>query len=134
MDFLAYISTPQNTPETPGQVLKLNLTRGRLTGGFLYFPSGAAGTLHFVAKIGGTQILPFSPGQSYRLDDCVVPLSIGVDLLEPPFSIDCITWNDSSSYTHALTVCFFLTPSAKKRSIIKRIENVFSGTDGYQKS
>ncbi len=134
MDFLAYISTPKNTSETPGQVLKLNLTRGRLTGGFLYFPSGAAGTLHFVAKIGGTQILPFSPGQSYRLDDCVVPFSLGIDLLEPPFLIDCVTWNDSTSQAHALTVCFFLTPSAKKRSIIKRIENVFSGTEGYQKS
>ncbi len=134
MDFLAYISTPKNTPEIPGQVLKLHLTRGRLTGGFLYFPSGAAGTLHFVAMIGGTQILPFSPGQSYRLDDCVVPFSLGIDLLEPPFSVDCVTWNDSNNHVHALSVCFFVLPAGKKRTIIQVTKNLFSGTEGYHKS
>ncbi len=134
MDFLAYISTPKNTPEIPGQVLKLHLTRGRLTGGFLYFPSGAAGTLHFVAMIGGTQILPFSPGQSYRLDDCVVPFSLGIDLLEPPFSVDCVTWNDSNNHPHALSVCFFVLPAGKKRTIIQVTKNLFSGTEGYHKS
>ena len=133
MDFLAYISTPKDTPEIPGQVLKLHLTRGRLIGGFLYFPSGAAGTLHFIARIGGTQILPFSPGQSYRLDDCVIPFSLDIDLLEPPFSVDCVTWNDSTNYAHVLSVCFFVSPSGKKRSIIKRINNAFSGTEGYLK-
>ena len=134
MDFLAYISTPKNTLEIPGQILKLHLTRGRLTGGFLYFPSGPAGTLHFLARIAGHQIIPFSPGESYRLDDCVIPFSLGIDLLEPPFFVDCVTWNDSNSHAHVLTVCFFVSPSDKKRSIIKRIKNPFSGTDGYQKS
>jgi len=134
MDFSAFISTPKNTTVAEPKTTIIHLTRGRLTGGFLYFPSGPAGTLHFLARIGLHQILPFSPGQDYRLDDCVIPFSLGIDLLEPPFSLDCITWNDSNNHAHVLTVCFFVSPSDKKRSIIKRIKNPFSGTDGYQKS
>lgn len=134
MDFSAYISTPKNTTGASPKVTTIHLTRGRLEGGFLFFPSGPAGTLHLVAKIAGHQILPFTPGQDFRLDDCVIPLSLGIDMLEPPFYIDVITWNDSSTYSHALTICFFLSPSTKKRFIVDTVKNLFSATDGYQKS
>lgn len=134
MDFLYYISTPKNTPSIPGQVLKVHLTRGRLTGGFLFFPSGPAGKLHFLARLCGHQMLPFSPGENYRLDDCVVPFSLEIDMLEPPFDLDIVTWNDSNNHAHALTVCFFLSPAPRKRHLIASIKNAFSGTNGYQKS
>lgn len=134
MDFLAYISTPKNTPESSPLVTELRLTRGRLTGGFLYFPSGPAGTLHFYARIGVHQILPFNTGQNFLLDDCVVPFTLGIDLVEPPFSVDCITWNDSTLYAHALTVCFSLYPKGKKNHNLKSLVNEFAGTNGYQKS
>ncbi len=134
MDFSSYISTPKNTAEASPKITPLALTRGRLTGGFLYFPSGPAGLLHFLARRGGHQFLPFSPGENYRLDDCVVPLSLGIDILEPPFSIDIVTWNDSNNHAHVLTVCFFLKPTHRKKHLITTIKNAFAGTDGYQKS
>lgn len=134
MDFLAYISTPKNTPESSPKITTLQLTKGRLIGGFLFFPSGPSGVLHFLARIAGHQILPFSPGENYRLDDCVVPFSIGIDLLEPPFQITLVTWNDSNNHAHVLTCCFFLNPSDKKKFNFARIKNAFSGTNGYQKS
>ncbi len=134
MDFLAYISTPKNTPESSPKLTTLQLTKGRLTGGFLYFPSGPAGTLHFLARQAGHQILPFSPGENFRLDDCVVPFSMGIPLSEPPFEITLVTWNDSNNHAHALTCCFFLDPSVKKKFNFERIKNAFSGTEGYQKS
>lgn len=133
MDFSLYISTPKETPESSPKISTLYVTRGRLTGGFLYFPSGPAGTLHFLARIGVHQILPFNARENFRLDDCVIPFSLGINLLEPPFYIDCVTWNDSVLYSHALTVCFFLEPSAKKRFTLNAIKNAFSGTNGYQK-
>ena len=133
MDFTRYISTPKNTTEADPLSTAFNLTRGRLTGGFLYFPSGPAGNLHFLAKIGAHQILPFNTGENYRLDDCVVPFSLGIDLLEPPFSISCITWNDSTLYSHALTVCFFLDPKGKKKYDLNTLINDFAGTEGYHK-
>ena len=133
MDFLFYISTPTENKESNPKVSPLRLTKGRLTGGFLYFPSGPAGTLHFIARVGLHQILPFNPGENYRLNDCVIPFSLGVGLLEPPFIVDCITWNDSTDYPHALTVCFFLAPSGKKKFSLDRLKNAFSGTEGYSK-
>ncbi len=134
MDFSAQISTPKNTSGATPKITTIRLTRGRLTGGFLFFPSGPAGTLHLIAKISGHQVLPFTPGQDFSLDDCVINFSLGIDILAPPFDIDVITWNDSNNHAHTLTVCFFLSPSAKKRFIANMVENLFSATDGYQKS
>lgn len=134
MDFVLYINTPKDTPKNAPKITKLKITAGRLTGGFLYFPSGAAGTLHFQARIGLHQILPFNSDENYRLDDCVVPFSLGIDILEPPFQIDCVTWNESISYAHALTVCFFLSPSKRKRFGIDTLKKAFSISNGYQKA
>lgn len=127
MDFLKYISTPANTPESDPLVTTLKLTKGRLSGGFIFFPTGPAGLLHFRAQIGAHQIIPFTPGENYRLNDCVVPFHLKIDLPQPPYKIDCITWNDSTEYSHALTVCFFLTHLGKSKhdlqSLIEELTN-----------
>lgn len=81
MDFAKYIETPANTTRADPLITSVPLTRGRLTGGFLYFPSGPAGKLHFLARIAAHQIIPFNTGESLRLNDCVVPFSLGIDLL-----------------------------------------------------
>ncbi len=133
MDFVQYISTPVGKDVSNPLTTTLKLTRGRLTSGFLFFPSGPAGTLHFLAKIGTHQIIPFNTGQNLRLDDCVVPFTLGIDLLEPPFQVECITWNDSTQYPHVLTVCFSLEPKLKKKYDLKTLINQFSGTKGYHK-
>lgn len=108
MDFLRYISTPITATEASPLITKLPLTKGRLIGGFLYFPDGPAGNLHFLARIGTHQILPYNTGENFRLNDCAVPFSLGIDLKDPKSVVDLVTWNDSLSLTHVLTVCFFL--------------------------
>lgn len=115
MDFLKYISTPKNTPESSPLVSTLKLTSGLLSGGFVYFPTGPAGLLHFQARRGVHQIIPFNTGENYRLNACIVPFHLKIDLLEPPYCIDCVTWNASTEYDHALTVCFFLDPRGEGR-------------------
>ena len=92
MDIVQYISTPKNTTESDPLVTTIKLTKGRLTGGSIYFPSGPAGKLHFLARMGVHQVIPFNTGQNLRLDDCVFPFSLGFDLTEPPFHLDCETW------------------------------------------
>ena len=134
MDFSSHIVTPKNTSSASPLITNIHLTKGRLTGGFLFFPPGPAGTLHIIAKISGHQILPFTAGENYHLDDCVIPFSIGIDLLEPPFLIDCITWNDSTLYSHLLNICFFVRPPKPKRFKFDKVANLFSSTNGYQKS
>ena len=121
MDFIQYISTPVGKTEADPLITTIKLSRGRLVGGFVYFPSGPAGTLHFLARIGIHQIFPFNTGQNLRLDDCVVPLSFGIDLLEPPYEVDLVTWNDSTQYAHVLTVCFSLDPRREKKYDLKTL-------------
>ena len=121
MDFVEYISTPADTTEAEPLVTTLKLTRGRLTGGAVYFPAGPAGTLHVLFRIAGHQICPFNRGQNLRLNDCVFPLSIGIDILEPPYQVDIVTWNDSTLYAHALTISLQLQPRARKNQTLKQI-------------
>jgi hypothetical protein len=125
MDILQYISTPHDTTEADPLQTTVKLTRGRLTGGSIYFPSGPAGKLHFIARIGEHQIIPFNTGQNIRLDDAVLPLSIGIDLLEPPYELLCETWNDSTLYAHVLTLVLHLEPMIDKENDIKSLINKF---------
>jgi len=125
MDILQYISTLKNTTEADPLVTTIKLTKGRLTGGALYFPSGPAGKLHFLARMGVHQIIPFNTGQNLRLDDCVFPFSLGFDLLEPPFELDCETWNDSTLYDHVLTLILNIEPMIDEEHDIKTLINKF---------
>lgn len=125
MDILQYISTPKNTLEADPLITTVKLTRGRLTGGSLFFPSGPAGKLHFLARVGVHQLIPFNTGQNLSLDDCVLPLSLGIDLLEPPFELVCETWNDSTLYDHALTLVINIEPMLDEDHDIKTLINKF---------
>ncbi len=125
MDILQYISTPKETTEADPLITTIKLTKGRLAGGALYFPSGPAGKLHFIARMGVHQIIPFNTGQNLRLDDCVFPLSLGIDLLEPPFELICETWNDSTEYAHALTLVLNIEPMLDEDHDIKTLINKF---------
>jgi len=133
VDFYKYISTPKNTSADNPLTTTIKLARGKLTGGFVFFPSGPAGLLHFIANVGVHQILPFNTGENYRLDDALANFHLSITLAEPPFLIDCITWNDSTLYDHVLSVCFYLEPINRKFISLDALKEAFAGTKGYQK-
>lgn len=134
MDFVYKIDTPLGTPPSDPKITVAQLTLGRLIGGFVFFPSGPAGTLHLVIRSSSHQIAPFNTGSDYALDDCVIPLHFGIDFFQPPVSLNFFTWNTSVSYEHTLTVSLFIEPLYRKKRVIDSIKNAFSGTKGYQKS
>ncbi len=132
MDFVQFISTPKNTTEAEPLITSITLTRGRLSGGSVYFPPGPAGKLHFLARIGIHQIIPFNTGQNIRLDNCIISLSVGIDLEEPPYRIELVTWNDSTEYDHALTLCLNLQPRNKKQQTLKQMLKDMATTEQLQ--
>jgi len=132
MDYIVYISTPITATEADPQITTLRLTKGRLCGGFLYFPRGPSGYLHFIARIGVHQILPYNIDQSYRLNGCVVPLHLDIDFFSPPYSIDLVTWNDSTEYAHVMTAGFFLDPWKKPRGKRGLVNTVINAVTGYK--
>ena len=133
MDYITYISTPYTNKEANPLITTLTLSKGRLTGGFLYFPRGPSGYLHFIARIGVHQILPYNIDQNYRLNGCVVPLHLDIDFFSPPFLIDLVTWNDSTEYAHVMTVGIFLDPYASPRKGKSFVSNVVNSVSGYLK-
>ena len=133
MDFVKYIDTVVGRDAADPVTTTIKLTRGRLTGGFLFFPSGPAGKLHFLARIGVHQLIPFNSGESYHMDDCTIPFHIGIDLLTPPYEIDCVTWNTSTEHDHALTVGFFLTPKSRRNKEISALQALGTICEGYHK-
>ncbi|MBA7604201.1 hypothetical protein ES703_11320 [subsurface metagenome] len=132
MDYIAYISTPKENNEANPLITPLRLSRGRLVGGFLYFPRGPSGYLHFIARIGVHQILPYNAAENYRLNRCIVPLHLDIDFFQPPYIIDCVTWNDSADYAHVLTVGFFLDPFKKPRTGGGIISTMINAVTGYK--
>jgi len=134
MDFVYKINTAKTvyTAANP-KITVARLTRGRLVGGFIYFPSGPAGLLHFAAKIAVHQILPFGPGQNYALDDCVIPIHLSIDMPEPPFQIDLLTWNESNNHSHTLTVGLFLDPLSRRKWKLTEAIDALSPVKGYRK-
>lgn len=133
MDFIAYISTPKDTLETDPLISHLRLTKGRITGGTLFFPPGPAGTLHLIARMGEHQIIPFNTGQNYLLDDVTIDLNINLDLSQPPYVLDIITWNDSTSYPHVLTLTLFMDPWKPLRKHKSITQKLLDQVKGYQK-
>ena len=133
MDFTAYISTPKDTAETAPLTTYLKLTKGRITGGTLFFPPGPAGTLHLISRIGKHQIIPFNTGQNYRLDDVTIDLNINLDLSQPPYVLDILTWNDSTSYAHVLTLTVFMDPWQPARQHKSLAQKLLDQVKGYQK-
>lgn len=133
MDYVVYISTPANTLETAPLKTRLYLSKGRLTGGFLYFPRGPSGYLHFIAKTGTHQIAPYNIDQSYRLNGCVIPLYLNIDLFDPPYIIDFFTWSPGAKADHAMTVGIFLDPWQKRRTPKSIVSSLFNAATGYLK-
>ena len=115
MDYQVYISTPKETPESAALKTELHLTKGRVLGGWIYFPYGPAGVLHFQLFRGDEQIAPSNRGASYNLDDAVIPLSLDFELEEPPYLLFAKTWNTSTSYAHALNLALFLREPEKTK-------------------
>ena len=126
MDFLAFIQTPKDTPESAPLITTIRLTRGRLTGGWIYFPYGPAGTLHIVITRGIHQLFPFNTGQNLSLDDAVIQLSLGIDLDQPPYQIEALTWNDSTTLQHVLSLCLFLDPHRNRRYSLEQLKKLFN--------
>ena len=129
MDYVKKIDTPAATyTELDPLVTVLELTAGKLTGGWIYFPSGPAGKLHVSVWRGSHQLAPANPEADYALDDTRVPLHLNYLLDTPPYQVEIKTWNESTTYEHTCTVCIFLEPipiAQKKKQIATALKKYF---------
>lgn len=111
MDYIAHITTEHSTytRANPKRTV-IKMSRGRVTEGWIFFPSGPAGTLHLILLRASHQIAPVDSDQSYALDDVLAPLRPGYDLHQPPYQVTVSTWNTSIEHNHTLTISLTLDP------------------------
>jgi len=125
VNYAVKIDTPHSTfTEGSPKPTQLQLTKGILTDGVIYFPKGPAGTLHLVVKRALQQLLPANKDKNYALNDCVIPFSLNYPLDQPPYTLEIFTWNDSTTQPHTLTFSINLEPwpeTTKKKGWLKRI-------------
>jgi len=125
VDYIVPITTEHSvyTADAPKST-SLHVTKGKLVGGWVYFPSGPAGLLHLQIRHGKYQLFPANRDQSLALDDAVVPLFLNRHISQPPFELSLLTWNSSTKYNHTLTVALFLDPyaePAERKSFIAKL-------------
>jgi hypothetical protein len=104
MDFSFTITTPAGTPADAKLKTVIPICRGKLTEGFLFFPSGPRGTLHISISRGAHQIVPMNADEDYALENVFVPLHMNFNMLIPPYQLEAYTWSPLANYDH---ICVF---------------------------
>lgn len=108
MQYRAALTIPAGTSEADPAILTLPVSYGRLKSYELYFPAGQAGLTYVQVWYLGRQILPTSPGGSYRGDDLQVRQSDNYPVYSPPFELEIRGWAPLASYDHTVYLLFYL--------------------------
>lgn len=118
MNFSYSDNVPANTPESTKRRTRLYLAKGIITKVAIQFPTGCAELAHCTINRGLHQVWPTNPDGNYAADGYVIEFEENYELLTHPYSLDFITWNESTTYSHNLTVWLTILP---KKSIMQYI-------------
>lgn len=110
MIFSYPIITPLNTPiDVPVRTV-INITKGVITGWFVFFPRGHWGECRLRVKKGDHPLLPAN-GEGYIYGDGTVFKSKDfVHVKNPPYKLDVFTWNLDTINAHELLFIVTIVP------------------------
>ncbi|RLC86240.1 MAG: hypothetical protein DRJ03_09350 [Chloroflexi bacterium] len=101
-DYNFTITIPANTPRDDPQKVELELTRGIIAGGQIYFPAGCHGLAHVVICDGNGQLYPSNADETFHGEDGAIPL-VGRYLLDSaPYKLYAKAWNLDDTYDHTV--------------------------------
>ena len=134
MIFVHNISTLANTPQTDPQETLLPLGLGIIHRVDVGFPPGALGQVHVVIDRDGRQLYPSNPQGNWAWNDIYLQHPDFFPLEVEPFAVVARTWNDDTSFDHAVTLQFLilpreiLLPPREETGIIARLGRVLSSS------
>lgn len=112
MQFVYNISTPANTPATSPVKTDLKLVYGLVFHVEIEFPPGPRGYLYLYIKRAGHPVFPANPNSYYHGDNKVVVIrDANFPMFEPPFMLECYTWNLSDHAAHEVIVRIDIDPT-----------------------
>jgi len=104
------ITVPANTTKENPIIKEYTLEYGIITGMAVKFPAGCYGLVHVVVKRFESQILPYHEGDDINGDDETVPFITYIPMLEKPFSVKIVCWNEDDTYDHTISVRIEVLP------------------------
>jgi len=100
------ITTPENTAETAPLRTTVKLARGIIHQVDIDFPPGPAGLLRVAIELGAHRLWPSTGNAWFRGDDRLISFPEWFPLLWPPYTLDIVTWNADTEYSHIVIVRF----------------------------
>lgn len=98
------ITVPAQTAEASALRQDLDLKWGTVRRIAVQFPRGCYGLVHAQIWSGRHQIAPVNELGNIKAEDDVVEFDTEWDLMEPPYLVTAVVWNDDDSYDHTLTI------------------------------
>lgn len=108
MQYRGALTVPADTPETDPASLTLAVCYGDLRRIVVCFPAGHAGLVDLQVFYRGRQIIPTTPGSTFRGDDLVIDLPETYPLHDPPFELILLGWSSGSTYEHTIYTIFYV--------------------------
>lgn len=122
MIYVFPITTPPSTPEASKLKTILTLTRARITGMQVHFPSGHLGLTHIGINRGLHQFFPANPEASFSSSGEAIVWKEDVLLDTPPYQLEGYTWNLDDTYDHTITVRVQLETLEEEKSLVDEVK------------
>lgn len=106
MQYRAAFTIPAGTLADAPELLTLPVSYGKIKSYEIYFPAGQAGVAFVQVWYRSRQILPTSPGGSYRGDDLTVRQNDDYPLYDAPYQLELRGWAPDASYDHTVYLLF----------------------------
>jgi len=106
------LTIPANTPATALSELEAVLDVGRIVGVEVQFPRGCVGLVHVAVRRELHQLWPTNPDGFIAGENANIKWSEDLDLLEAPYTLTLVGYNEDDSFPHTVTFRFNLLPVA----------------------
>ena len=109
-DYNFTLTVPAATkPEAPMEI-ELNLTKGVIASGQLFFPPGCHGLVHIIIADGRGQLYPANAEDTYHYDDAIIPLVGRYVLDTAPYKLFMRGWSPGANYDHTIQLSLAVLP------------------------
>lgn len=110
------IATPANTPSTAPLDTELQLDAGAVTAVELLFPPGCVGLVHLRILDELHPVWPSNADADIAGDTYPIRWDDDVELIDAPYTLHALTWNDDDTFAHTVTLRFEFVPLAQWRA------------------
>lgn len=108
-----YNQVAVNTAEKDAEATSIAVIKGVIKQWIIFIPHQAADLLHVQVRYHDQQVIPFNRDESYNVANSKVPWEDHFEVLEAPYELDFIAWNEDDLYPHEFIALINIIPIEK---------------------